>query len=81
MSDAMNRYALKNIYKIEMYSENGGYSRAGEWEADMHGTYSKDNTAHIVRQLESMMQNVGGESGGESEHAAIKKAISILENA
>ena len=26
---------MKNIYKIEMYEEDGGYSRAGEWEADI----------------------------------------------
>lgn len=46
---------LKNIYKIEMYrEEDGGYSRAGEWEADMRGTYGRDNSyarrgRHYVR--------------------------------
>lgn len=92
---------LKNIYKIEMYGEDGGYSRAGEWEADMRGTYGRgssykrdrmgryarddgysrhgerENTDYIVRQLEDMMR----EAGGESEHAAIKKAINALRNA
>lgn len=45
---------LKNIYKIEMYSEEGGYSRAGEWEADMRGTYGRGSSyarrgTHYVR--------------------------------
>ena len=29
---------IKNIDKIEMLEEDGGYSRAGDWEADMRGT-------------------------------------------
>lgn len=46
---------LKNIYKIEMYADDdGGYSRAGEWEADMRGTYGRGNSyanrgMHYVR--------------------------------
>lgn len=45
---------LKNIYKIEMYREDGGHSRAGEWEADMRGTYGRGNSyarrgRHYVR--------------------------------
>lgn len=46
---------LKNIYKIEMYAdEDGGYSRAGEWEADMRGVYGRGNSyanrgKHYVR--------------------------------
>lgn len=44
---------IKNIDKIEMF-EDGGYSRAGEWEADMRGTYGKGNSyanrgKHYVR--------------------------------
>lgn len=33
---------IKNIDKIMML-EDGDYSRAGEWEADMRGTYGRDN--------------------------------------
>lgn len=45
---------LKNIYKIEMYGDDGGYSRAGEWEADMRGTYGRGSSyarrgTHYVR--------------------------------
>lgn len=32
---------IKNIDKIQML-EDGGYSRAGDWEADMRGTYGRD---------------------------------------
>ena len=31
---------IKNIDKIEMLEEDDGYSRAGNWEADMRGTYA-----------------------------------------
>lgn len=34
---------IKNIDKIEKF-EDSGYSRAGEWEADMRGTYGKGNS-------------------------------------
>lgn len=34
---------IKNIDKIEMY-EDGGYSRGGDWEADMRGTYGRGNS-------------------------------------
>ena len=32
---------IKNIGKIQML-EDGDYSRTGEWEADMRGTYGRD---------------------------------------
>lgn len=35
--------SIKNTYKIGMF-EDGGYSRAGEWEADMRGTYGRGNS-------------------------------------
>lgn len=44
---------VKNIDKIEML-EDGDYSRAGEWEADMRGTYGRGSSnarrgTHYVR--------------------------------
>lgn len=35
--------SIKNIYKIEML-EDGVYSHAGEWEADMRGTYGRGSS-------------------------------------
>lgn len=44
---------IKNIDKIQML-EDGDYSRTGEWEADMRGTYGRGNSysnrgRHYVR--------------------------------
>lgn len=44
---------IKNIDKI-MILEDGDYSRTGEWEADMRGTYGRGNSygnrgRHMVR--------------------------------
>lgn len=45
---------IKNIDKILMLEEDGGYSRAGDWEADMRGTYGRESSyanrgRHYVR--------------------------------
>nr|DAG05578.1 MAG TPA: hypothetical protein [Siphoviridae sp. ctNHj22] len=32
---------ILDIHRIEDYCESGEYSRAGEWEADMHGNYGR----------------------------------------
>ena len=58
---------IKNTYKIEMY-EDGGYSRDGEWEADMRGAYGRGNSyanrgQHYVRGHYSR----DGEGGGHSQ--------------
>ena len=58
---------IKNTYKIEMY-EDGGYSRGGEWEADMRGAYGRGNRyanggQHYVRGHYSR----DGEGGGHSQ--------------
>ena len=51
------------------YSRDDGYSRRN---------YSRaDESEHAIEQLEEMLKT----AGGESEHMAIKKAISILKNA
>lgn len=51
------------------YSRDDGYSNRG---------YSRNSeTEHMVEKLEDMLDR----AGGESEHMALKKAISILKNA
>ena len=61
-----------NSYKRDSmgrYSRDDGYSRRN---------YSRaDESEHAIEQLEEMLKT----AGGESEHMAIKKAISILKNA
>lgn len=43
---------IKNIDKIKMY-EDGGYSRGGDWEADMRGTYGR-GSSYRGRRRDSM---------------------------
>lgn len=44
---------IKNIDKIEMLEEDGDYSRAGDWEADMRGTYGR-GSSYRGRKRDSM---------------------------
>ena len=43
---------IKNLDKIEML-EDGGYSQAGDWEADMRGTYGR-GSSYRGRKRDSM---------------------------
>lgn len=81
-------HSIKNIDKIIM---SEGNSHMGDWEdmrsyrrgRDSMGRYSRrgysrsSETDNAIEQLEQMLE----EAGGESEHMAIKKAISLLRNA
>lgn len=62
--------SIKNIGKICIMEEEGGeYSHAGEWEADMRGSYSRGNSyrrRHYVRghySRDGGMSNEGGRGG------------------
>lgn len=44
---------IKNIDKIEMLEEDGGYSRDGDWESDMRGTYGR-GSSYRGRKRDSM---------------------------
>lgn len=44
---------IKNIDKIELLEEDGEYSRAGDWEADMRGTYGR-GSSYRGRKRDSM---------------------------
>ena len=48
---------VKNIDKIEML-EDGDYSRAGEWEADMRGTYGRGYSERYSR--DGMREHIEG---------------------
>lgn len=43
---------IKNTYKIEMYEDNG-YSRNGDWSADLRGTYGR-GSSYRGRKRDSM---------------------------
>lgn len=61
---------IKNTYKIEMLEDGGysrdRYSRGGEWEADMRGSYGRGNSygMHYVR---GHYSRDGGGNGGHSQ--------------
>lgn len=88
-------HSIKNIDKIcmgEGYSRRWdaeGFMRGNSYKRDSMGRYSRDDdysrrhysradeNEHAIAKLEDMLKT----AGGESEHMAIKKAISILKNA
>lgn len=44
---------IKNIDKIEMLEEDGGYSRAGDWEMEGRGSYNR-GSSYRGRKRDSM---------------------------
>ena len=63
---------IKNLDKIEMLEEDGGYSQAGDWEADMRGTYGR-GSSYRGRKRDSMgrySREGRGGRGGYSRHDA-----------
>ena len=89
---------IKNIDKIEMmegdeYSDR--YSRGGDWEADMHGTYGRGSSyarrgTHYVRghysradsmeHLRSQISDMMRETDDERIKEALRRAASLMEN-
>lgn len=53
---------IKNLYKIEMFEGDGGYSGNGDWEADIRGTYGK-NRSYRGRKRDSMGRYSRTDSG------------------
>lgn len=80
--------AVKNLYKIEMledggYSRDDGYSRGGNWEADLRGNYGRDSSysrrgTHYVR---GHYSRDGGDSysDGYSRHESSDMASELRE--
>lgn len=72
---------IKNIDKIKMLEEDGGYSRAGDWEADMRGTYGR-GSSYRGRKRDSMGRY--SRDGRYSRHASpdmIDKLQTMMDNA
>ena len=71
----------KNIDKIEMLEEDDGYSRAGNWEADMRGTYAR-GSSYRGRKRDSMGRY--SRDGRYSRHASpdmMDKLQTMMDNA
>lgn len=76
---------IKNIDKIEMLEEDDGYSRAGNWEADMRGTYAR-GSSYRGRKRDSMGRysrdgRIGGYSRHDSKEAMMEQAREMMEDA
>ena len=72
---------IKNLDKIEMLEEDGGYSRAGEWEAGMRGTYAR-GSSYRGRKRDSMGRY--SRDGRYSRHASpdmMDKLQTMMDNA
>ena len=66
--------SIKNIDKIEMY--DGGYSRSGDWDADM-GRYSRDDAReHMRRQLQDMIRDTDDDNVRE----VLRRCMTQMEN-
>ena len=71
---------IKNLDKIEML-EDGGYSKAGDWEADMRGTYGR-GSSYRGRKRDSMgrySREGRGGRGGYSRHDAKEAMMEQME--
>ena len=85
---------IKNIDKIEMFEGNEGYSRGGDWEADMRGTYGRGSSyarrgTHYVRghysradsmeHLREQINDMMRETDDERVKDALRRAMSMME--
>ena len=76
---------IEKTYKIERFEEEGGYSRAGGWEADMRGTYAR-GSSYRGRKRDSMGRysrdgRIGGYSRHDSKEAMMEQAREMMEDA
>ena len=72
---------IKNLDKIEMLEDDGGYSQAGDWEADMRGTYGR-GSSYRGRKRDSMgrySREGRGGRGGYSRHDAKEAMMEQME--
>lgn len=75
---------IKNIDKICMLEEDGGYSQAGDWEAEMRGNYGRGNSyanrgkhyvrGHYSRDGGNSYRGSGGGRGGYSRDGDYSRA-------
>ena len=74
---------IKNIDKICALEEDGGYSEAGDWEADMRGTYGR-GSSYRGRKRDSMgrySRDGSMYSRHDAKEAMIEQAREMMENA
>lgn len=87
---------IKNIDKIEMMEDDGyseRYSRGGDWEADMRGTYGRGNSyrgrhrdsmgrysrADSMEHLREQINDMMRETDDDRVKEALRRAASMME--
>lgn len=89
---------IKNLDKIERLEDDDGYSsrysRDGNWEADMRGTYGRGSSyarrgSHYVRghysrtdgmeRMREQLDRMMGETDDERVKDALRRAVSMME--
>ena len=77
---------IKNLDKIEML-DDGGYSQAGDWEADMRGTYGR-GSSYRGRKRDSMGRysrewrgGRGGYSRNDAKEAMMEQMEMLMDQA
>ena len=78
---------IKNLDKIEMLEDGGGYSQAGDWEADMRGTYGR-GSSYRGRKRDSMGRysregrgGRGGYSRNDAKEAMMEQMEMLMDQA
>ena len=72
---------IKNIDKISMLEEDGGYSQAGDWEMEGRGSYNR-GSSYRGRKRDSMgrySREGRGGRGGYSRHDAKEAMMEQME--
>ena len=72
---------IKNIDKIEILEEDGGYSQAGDWEMEGRGSYNR-GSSYRGRKRDSMgrySREGRGVRGGYSRHDAKEAMMEQME--
>src|SRR5699024_876003 len=72
---------IKNIDKIEILDEDGGYSQAGDWEMEGRGSYNR-GSSYRGRKRDSMgrySREGRGGRGGYSRHDAKEAMMEQME--
>lgn len=83
---------IKNIDKIEMYDGYGDYSRGGDWDASIRGTYGRGSSytnrgKHYVRghysrdeaNMKARLDDMIREADDDRVKEALRRAMSMVE--
>ena len=86
--------SIKNTYKIEML-EDGGYSRSGEWEGDMRGTYGRGSSyrgrhrdsmgrysrTDVREHMRSTLEDMMSDADDDKTREAIRRCMEQIDRA